>query len=188
MTFDLGSEYVSYSQPIVENPSMSPSMPTQYRSSESPWSQIGTPSSSVGQRLEEGARWDMEIQAHNREMPLQFLPEDVSDGNVIPLPHSSSSAEGEPNTSNVTLHSLAWRQGQSAKPVFRNIQAKPTLSSPSSIKVTEKSVVVTQGAKNITRIVGRRHGPLEAKIKEGANKVRKIRACAHCRTKKIRVS
>jgi hypothetical protein len=188
MTFDLDSEYVSYPQPVVENPSMPPSMPMQYRSSESSWSQIGTPSSSVGQGLEEGARWDMEIQAHSREMPLQFLPEDVSDGNVTPLPHSSSSAEGEPNPGNVTLHPLARRQGQPAKPVFRNIQAKPTLSSPSSIEVTESSVVVTQGARNVARIVGRRHGPLEAKIREGANKVRKIRACAHCRTKKIRVS
>jgi hypothetical protein len=188
MTFDLDSEYVSYPQRIVENPSMSPSMPMQYRSSESSWSQIGTPSSSVGQRLEERAGWDMEIQAHSREMPLLFLPEDIPDGNIIPLPRSSSSAEGEPNTSNVTLHSLARRQGQSARPVFRNIQAKPTLSSPSSVNVTESNVAVTQGARNVTRIVGRRHGPLEAKIREGANKVRKIRACAHCRTKKIRVS
>jgi hypothetical protein len=167
---------------------MSPSMPMQYRSSESPWSQIGTPSSSVGQRLEERAGWDMEIQAHSREMPSQFLPEDVSDGDIIPLPRNSSSAEGEPNTSNVTLHPLARRQGQSAKPVFRNIQAKPTLSSSSSINITESSVVITQGARNVTRIVGRRQGPLEAKIREGASKVRKIRACAHCRTKKIRVS
>ena len=102
--------------------------------------------------------------------------------------HQPKLSEGESNSGNVKLHSLTQRQRQSAKPVFRNIQAKHTLSSPGLIEITERSVVVTKGAKNVARIVGRRLGPLEAKSKEGTCKMRKIRACAPCRTKKIRVS
>jgi serine/threonine protein kinase len=118
-------------------------------------------------------------QAQAQAGTLQYRPKQL---------HQPKLSEGEPNSGNVTFHSLAQRQRQSAKPVFRNIQAKQTLSSPGPIEITESSVVVTQGARNVTRIVGRRQGPLKAKIREGANKVRKIRACANCRTKKIRVS
>jgi hypothetical protein len=60
----------------------------------------------------------------------------------------------------------------------------PTLSPPGSIKAVESSVVATQSARN----VGQRRGPLDAKTREGANKLRKIRACANCRIQKLRVS
>jgi len=163
---------------------MSPSIPMQYHSSETSWSQIGTPLSSVDQLLEHGANWDLECQTRSAEIPLHSHPDSLFAGEASSLPSNSLSSTGDSGFREVALDSLALFPEQAGKRVFCNIKAKPTLSSPGSIEAVERNVVATQGTRN----PGRRRGPLDLKIREGANKVRKIRACASCRTKKIRVS
>lgn len=170
-------------RPVIENPPMSPLIPMQYRSLETPWSHMHTPSASVDQGFEHEANWGSERQTHSAEMPLHFLSNE-SAGHTFPLPCGLLSVIGDSGFREVALDSLALLPEQTGKRGLCNIKAKPTLSSPSSIEAVVNNVVATQGARN----VGRRRGPLDTKTREGANKVRKIRACASCRTKKIRVS
>ena len=171
-------------QPVVENPLMSPLIPMQYRSSETPWSHLDTPSPSVNQGFEHEANWGSEHQTHCAEMPLHFLSNEPSAGYTPSLPYSLVSIIGDSNFREVAWDSLPLLPEQTGKRGFCNIKAKPTVSPPSSIEAAVNNVVAAQGARN----VGRRRGPLDTKTREGANKVRKIRACASCRTKKIRVS
>ncbi len=93
----------------------------------------------------------------------------------------------EPSSGIATLYSLAQRQRQATYPVFRDIQAKPTSPYTGPMEVAESDVIVTQGTRNVARVVDQRSGPLGAKIWEGT-KLRGIRACALCRTQKKRVS
>jgi hypothetical protein len=81
--------------------------------------------------------------------------------------HQPKLSEVEPNSGNITLYPLAQRQTKSAKPVFRNIQAKHTLSSPGPIEITESSVVVTKGARNVTQICWSATRPPTGENKEG---------------------
>jgi hypothetical protein len=171
-------------RPSVESLLMSPSIPMQYCSSETPWSHIDKLPSNVDQGFEHGANWDLELETRSSEMPLHVVSDESSAGDALPLPYSSFSAIEDSGFREFALNSLALLPEQTGKRGFCSIKAKPTLSSPGSIEAIKSNVVATQRARN----VGRRCGPLDAKTREGANKVRKIRACANCRTKKIRVS
>ena len=183
MNFDFVHGGMPHPRPVVENPFTSPSMPMQYRS-ETSWSHTATPSSSMDQRFENGTSWDLECQTHSAEMLLPFLSDDLFAGGAFPLPYSSCTAIGDPGFREVALDSLALFPDQAGSRSSCNIEAKPTLSFPDVLETVESNVVAIQGARNF----GRRRGPLNPKAKEGANKVRKIRACANCRIKKIRVS
>jgi hypothetical protein len=183
MKFDSVHGGMPHPRPVVENPLISPSIPVQYRSSQTSWSHIGTPSLSVDQLFEHEANWDLGLQTQSAQMPLHFPPDGLFPGDALSLPPSSLSTIGDPRFKEDALESLALLPEESGKRRFCNIKAKPTLSSPGSIGAVESNVIATQRTRN----VGRRRGPLDAKTREGANKVRKIRACASCRINKIRV-
>jgi hypothetical protein len=121
-------------------------------------------------------------------MTMRFLPDNVTVDNLISSPYGSSSAIGDCSSLNFSVTSMSQLPNETAELKFCNIQPKPTIIPSISIKVADSSSVTANGVRSAARKVGRRRGPLKTKTRENANKVRKLRACAHCRIKKIAVS
>jgi len=184
MTLNPSDEYMHGPQPAPGSFPISPSILTLHHFSEASRSHEGTPASTVGQLLETRPTWEIEQQTHNAEMSVQLIPHDVTGAEVSLSPCNSSTVVGDANPQDVPICSLIPLQEQATTGKFCRIQAKPSCHPPVVTETTEPSV----GIQSATKKTGKRQRPLEPEVREGAHNVRKLRACAHCRTKKIRVS